>query len=233
MRSPHAGRLGVRRTLSAGREGRRGERTSGAAVARPPGRPAPQVWSAARQIVPAPTLAPLKPELQDKKQAPGGRQVRNSAGTPVSWLAYTGQGPSSPWGYRTRPRRRSRPGRCRRAGDYVFGKIGDNVTHPPRCRPSGTRWMACKSRPAPQASALHTLRSRRRQRWRWRSRSAVIMSRHTAPLPRQWRAATLVIHHQQQAWGGWPAARLTAPRVASTAGLTEVNVKCKCNQQKF
>ena len=155
MRSPHAGRLGVRRTLSAGREGRRGERTSGAAVARPPGRPAPQVWSAARQIVPAPTLAPLKPELQDKKQAPGGRQVRNSAGTPVSWLAYTGQGPSSPWGYRTRPRRRSRPGRCRRAGEYVFWKVGDNVTHAPSSRPSGTRWMACKPPGAANVCVAH------------------------------------------------------------------------------
>ena len=74
---------------------------------------------------------------------------------------------------------------------------------------------ACKSRPAPQACALRTLWSRRRQRRTWRSRSAVIVSRHTAPLPRQWRAATPVSHHQQQAWGGWPAARLTVPRVAS------------------
>ena len=155
-----------------------------------------------------------------RPRSPGGRSTApRYAGSSTRPLAPAGpcrrtDSPRRRSGRRTWPRRRSRPGRCRRAGEDIFWKIGDNVTHAPSCRPSGTRWMACKSRPAPQASALHTLRSRRRQRWRWRSRSAVIVSRHTAPRPRQWQAATPVFHHQQQAWGGWPAARLTAPRVA-------------------
>ena len=42
-------------------------------------------------------------------------------------------------------------------------------------------------------------------------------------------AAIPVFHHQHQAWGGWPAARLTAPRVAS---VHRRDHKCKCKSEE-
>ena len=41
--------------------------------------------------------------------------------------------------------------------------------------------------------------------------------------------ATPVFHHQQQAWGGWPAARLTVARVAS---VHRRDHKCKCKSEE-
>ena len=39
-----------------------------------------------QQLVPAPRLAQLKPGFTEKLQAIDGSTVRNSVGTPVSWL---------------------------------------------------------------------------------------------------------------------------------------------------
>ena len=66
----------------------------------PPDRTSPQLLprytSPVQQEVPAPTLAQLKPGLPYNQQMALGLTVRNSAGTPVSWLSGRPQTATGP-----------------------------------------------------------------------------------------------------------------------------------------